>query len=105
MVTAAAAASVAETAPGRLTVAFGTGHTARRALGQRPARITDLVREARQVRSLLAGEVVDIDGQPGQMRQQPVSGPAGQSASLCGWPPPVRAPQRRRASSRCPAYS
>lgn len=38
MVTAAAVASVAETAPGRLTMAFGTGHTARRALGQRPAR-------------------------------------------------------------------
>lgn len=74
-VTAAAAASVAETAPGRLTVALGTGHTARRALGQRPARVTDLVREACQVRSLLAGEAVDIDGQPCQMRQLPGFGP------------------------------
>jgi 5,10-methylenetetrahydromethanopterin reductase len=38
-----AAASVAEIAPGRLTLAFGTGHTARRTLG-RPVRVDDLVR-------------------------------------------------------------
>jgi 5,10-methylenetetrahydromethanopterin reductase len=71
MVTAAAAAAVAEMAPGRLTLAFGTGHTARRALGQRPVRVDDLVREVRQVRSLLAGDVVEIDGKPCQMRQLP----------------------------------
>lgn len=71
MVTATAAASVAEIAPGRLTLAFGTGHTARRVLGQRPVRVDDLVREVRQVRSLLAGDVVEIDGQPCQMRQLP----------------------------------
>jgi len=76
MVTAAAAAAVAEAAPGRLTLAFGTGHTARRALGKRPVRIDDLVREVRQVRSLLAGEVVEIDGEPCQLRQLPGFGPA-----------------------------
>ncbi len=76
MVTAAAAAAVAEMAPGRLTLAFGTGHTARRVLGQRPVRVDDLVAEVRQVRSLLAGEVVEIDGQPCQMRHLPGFGPA-----------------------------
>ncbi|WP_370935353.1 LLM class flavin-dependent oxidoreductase [Amycolatopsis sp. cg13] len=76
MVTAAAAAAVAETAPGRLTLAFGTGHTARRALGQRPVRVAGLVREVRQVRSLLAGDVVEIDGKPCQLRQLPGFGPA-----------------------------
>lgn len=76
MVTASAAASVAELAPGRLTVAFGTGYTARRVLGQRPVRVVDLVGEVRQVRSLLAGQVVDIDGKPCQMRQLPGFGPA-----------------------------
>ncbi|MFJ4654340.1 LLM class flavin-dependent oxidoreductase [Nocardia sp. NPDC088792] len=75
MVTASAAASVAELAPGRLTVAFGTGHTARRVLGQRPVRVTDLVDEVRQVRSLLASQVVDIDGKACQMRQLPGFGP------------------------------
>lgn len=75
VVTAAAAASIAETAPGRLTVAFGTGHTARRTMGRRPVRVADLVREVRQVRSLLAGEVVDIDGQPCQLLQLPGFGP------------------------------
>ncbi len=76
MVTAAAAATVAEIAPGRLTLAFGTGHTARRVLGQRPVRVADLVREVRQVRSLLAGDVVDIDGHPCQMRHLAGFGPA-----------------------------
>lgn len=75
MVTAAAAAAVADMAPGRLTLAFGTGHTARRTLGQRPVRVSDLVREVRQVRSLLAGDVVEIDGKPCQMRQLPGFGP------------------------------
>lgn len=76
MATASAAASVTELAPGRLTVAFGTGHTARRVLGQRPVRVVDLVDEVRQVRSLLAGQVVDIDGKACQMRQLPGFGPA-----------------------------
>lgn len=76
MVTASAAASVAELASGRLTVAFGTGHTARRVLGQRPVRVSDLVEEVRMVRSLLAGQVVDIDGKACQMRQLPGFGPA-----------------------------
>ncbi|SDZ33894.1 5,10-methylenetetrahydromethanopterin reductase [Amycolatopsis xylanica] len=76
MVTAAAAAAVADLAPGRLTLAFGTGHTARYAIGQRPVPVDDLVREVRQVRSLLAGEVVEIDGKHCQMRQLPGFGPA-----------------------------
>lgn len=83
MVTAAAAASVAEIAPGRLTLAFGTGHTARRTLG-RPVRVDDLVREVRQVRSLLAGDVVDIDGQPGQMCHLPGFGPS-RPLDVPGW--------------------
>lgn len=75
MVTAAAAATVAEIAPGRLTLAFGTGHTARRTLGQRPVSVDHLAREVRQVRSLLAGNVVGIDGKACQMRQLPGFGP------------------------------
>ncbi|NUP48201.1 MAG: LLM class flavin-dependent oxidoreductase, partial [Catenulispora sp.] len=75
MVTAAAAATVAELAPGRLTLAFGTGYTARRVLGQRPVRVDNLVREVRQVRSLLAGDVVEIDGRPCQLRHLPGFGP------------------------------
>jgi 5,10-methylenetetrahydromethanopterin reductase len=67
MVTAAAIATIEQAAPGRLTCAFGTGFTARRAMGQKPltwARVADFVRT---LRALLDGEVVDIEGGPCQM--------------------------------------
>ncbi|MVU82114.1 LLM class flavin-dependent oxidoreductase [Nocardia sp. ET3-3] len=76
MVTASAAASIAEIAPGRLTVAFGAGQIGRRTLGRPPVRVAALAREVRQVRSLLAGEVVEIDGKPCQLLQLPDAGPA-----------------------------
>ncbi|WP_285579684.1 LLM class flavin-dependent oxidoreductase [Actinoallomurus iriomotensis] len=75
MVTASAIGSVHELAPGRLAVAFGTGYTARHALGTKPITWTDLARHVRQVRALLKGEVVDIDGRPGQMMHLPGLGP------------------------------
>jgi 5,10-methylenetetrahydromethanopterin reductase len=71
MVTASAIGSVNELAPGRLAAAFGTGFTARHTLGNKPVTWTDLARHVRQVRALLDGEVVDIDGQPCQMMQLP----------------------------------
>jgi 5,10-methylenetetrahydromethanopterin reductase len=76
MVTAAAIASVEDLAPGRLVVAFGTGFTARIMLGQKPMRWADLARYLGQVRGLLAGDVVDIDGQACQMLQPEGFGPA-----------------------------
>jgi 5,10-methylenetetrahydromethanopterin reductase len=75
MVTASAIGSVHELAPGRLLVAFGTGGTGRGAMGQRPISWGQLARYLRQVRALLDGEVVDIDGQPGQMMHLPGFGP------------------------------
>lgn len=71
MVTASAAASLADVAPGRVTVAFGAGQTGLRTLGQPPVRVAALAREVRQVRSLLAGEVVEIGGRPCQLLQLP----------------------------------
>ena len=67
MVTAAAIATIEETAPGRLTCAFGTGFTARRALGQKPLPWARLASYIRTLRGLLNGEVVEIDGAPCQM--------------------------------------
>ncbi|WP_329252908.1 LLM class flavin-dependent oxidoreductase [Actinoallomurus sp. NBC_01490] len=75
MVTASAIGSVHELAPGRLTVAFGTGYTARHTLGRRPVAWADLARQVRQVRALLGGEVVEIDGRPCQMTHLPGFGP------------------------------
>ncbi|MDN3357734.1 LLM class flavin-dependent oxidoreductase [Actinomadura sp. DC4] len=75
MVTASAIGSVDELAPGRLTVAFGTGFTARHALGDKPVAWADLARHVRRVRALLHGAVVDIGGRPCQMMQLPGTGP------------------------------
>ncbi|TDP94914.1 LLM class flavin-dependent oxidoreductase [Labedaea rhizosphaerae] len=66
VVTASAAATVEELAPGRLVLAFGTGATGRSTLGRKPLRLTELADHVRQVRALLAGAVVEIDGRPVQ---------------------------------------
>jgi 5,10-methylenetetrahydromethanopterin reductase len=61
LATAASIATIARLGPGRLRCAFGTGYTARLCAGQRPITLTALGRYVRQLRGLLAGEVVDID--------------------------------------------
>ncbi len=62
VVTASAIATIEEVAPGRLVAAFGTGYTGRIAMGQKPMGWADVARHVRQVRALLAGETVEIDG-------------------------------------------
>jgi 5,10-methylenetetrahydromethanopterin reductase len=71
MVTASAIASVEEIAPGRLAVAFGTGFTARNTMGQRGMRWADLAEYVRQLRGLLRGDVVIVDGEACQMLHSP----------------------------------
>jgi 5,10-methylenetetrahydromethanopterin reductase len=75
MVTASAIGSVHELAPGRLITAFGTGYTSRSLIGQKPIRWADLTRYVQQVRALLRGETIDIDGHACQMRHLPGFGP------------------------------
>jgi 5,10-methylenetetrahydromethanopterin reductase len=76
LVTASAIAAVEELSPGRLTVTFGTGFSARMAMGQKSMKWSDLAIYIGQVRGLLAGDVVDIDGAACQMIHAP------------GWAPP-----------------
>jgi len=76
MVTASAIATIEELSPGRLIVAFGTGYTGRIALGRRPMAWSDVARYVRQVRSLLGGEVTEIDGKACQMVHSPGFAPA-----------------------------
>jgi 5,10-methylenetetrahydromethanopterin reductase len=71
MVTASAIATLEELAPGRLVCALGTGFTARRALGQAPVSLRFVEQYALQLRALLRGEVVEIDGAPAQMIHSP----------------------------------
>jgi 5,10-methylenetetrahydromethanopterin reductase len=80
--TAAAIAHVEALAPGRLRVALGTGFTGRRMLGKKPISLKSLETYVRQLRALLAGEEVDVDGAPCRLMH-----PQGISAAL-----PLRTP-------------
>lgn len=71
MVTASAIATLEELAPGRLVCAFGSGYTARRAMGQKAMSWKAMVRYVRQLRGLLRGDVVEIDGAACQMLHMP----------------------------------
>ena len=76
LVTASAIASVEELAPGRLACAFGTGFTARLALGQKALTWKYTRRYIEQLRALLRGETVVVDGGACQMIHSPGFAPA-----------------------------
>ncbi|MBJ18477.1 MAG: LLM class flavin-dependent oxidoreductase [bacterium] len=59
---ASAIATLWQRAPGRLEVAMGTGFTGRMAMGKRPLSWAFMERFIGQLRALLAGEEVEIDG-------------------------------------------
>jgi 5,10-methylenetetrahydromethanopterin reductase len=71
MVTAAAIASIEELAPGRLVCGFGAGWSARFAMGQRSMRWEEMRQFFIQLRGLLNGETVEIDGAQCQMIHAP----------------------------------
>jgi 5,10-methylenetetrahydromethanopterin reductase len=62
LATASAIAHLESLAAGRTAYAFGSGFTARHALGQRPLKWADVAEHVRTVRALLRGETVEIDG-------------------------------------------
>lgn len=68
---ASAIASLEQIAPGRLMACFGTGFTGRVALGQKPLSWEYMSRYFSQVRALLAGEAVEIDGGMAQLLASP----------------------------------
>jgi 5,10-methylenetetrahydromethanopterin reductase len=76
MVTASAIATLEELAPGRLACAFGSGFTARCAMGRRPMKWSDVAQYVRDVRALLNGEIVHADGAAVQMLHSPGYAPA-----------------------------
>jgi len=71
MTTASAIATIDRLAPGRLACAFGTGFTARAVLGQKALSWKATRRYVEQLRGLLRGEVVEIDGKACQMVHRP----------------------------------
>lgn len=74
MTTASAVLTIERLSPGRLTLGFGTGFTARRVLGQKAVPWSYTSRYVQQLKALLAGQVVEIDGKPCQMIHHPEMG-------------------------------
>lgn len=64
---ASAIATVARISDGRFTACFGTGFTARLAVGQRPMTLKALAEYVNALRRLLAGETATVDGRPTRM--------------------------------------
>lgn len=62
--TAQAIGTLAKAAHGRVELGVGIGNSARRSLGQPPARLAELHEHVRVVRGLLRGESVELDGYP-----------------------------------------
>lgn len=67
MANAAAIATLADLAPGRVAVAVGAGFTGRMVLGQRPMRWTDVERYVSTLRLLLRGEPAEWEGKWSRM--------------------------------------
>lgn len=64
---ATAIATLESLAPGRTVAAIGTGFTGRMTLGQKPLPWSEVEEYVRQLRALLAGEQVEVDGAVVQM--------------------------------------
>jgi 5,10-methylenetetrahydromethanopterin reductase len=67
LVQASAIATLEQLAPGRVAVAIGTGFTGRMAMGQRALPWTYVREQIAQLRALLRGEQVEVDGRLVQM--------------------------------------
>jgi 5,10-methylenetetrahydromethanopterin reductase len=96
LTTASAIAHLESLAAGRTAYAFGTGFTARHALGQPPLKWADVADHVRTIAALLRGETVEIDGAmvamlhgSGQAPERPIeppfligtSGPKGEAVA------------------------
>lgn len=76
LVTASAIATLADLAPGRVEVAIGTGFTGRRVLGQKPLPWAYVDQFVTDLRTLLDGGQVVVNGKPVQMIHPEGYGPA-----------------------------
>ena len=76
MVTASAIATLVPlVGESRVIIGFGTGFTGRRAMGQKPLRWQDMPRMVGDIRRLLAGETVEIEGAATSMLHWPAQAP------------------------------
>jgi 5,10-methylenetetrahydromethanopterin reductase len=71
MTMASGIATIARLSQGRFRACFGTGYTARMAMGQKPMPLDRLFEYVATLRKLLDGETVVIDGKPARMLHWP----------------------------------
>lgn len=71
MVNASGVAALERLAPGRVAVAFGTGHAGRWAMGQQPVSWAYMTRYVTVFRALLGGETVEWEGSQMRMLHTP----------------------------------
>ncbi len=71
MTMASGIATIARLSQGRFRACFGTGYTARMAMGQKPMPLDRLFDYVATLRKLLDGETVFIDGKPARMLHWP----------------------------------
>jgi 5,10-methylenetetrahydromethanopterin reductase len=71
MTMASGIATIARLSEGRFRACFGTGYTARMAMGQKPMPLDRLFEYVATLRKLLEGETVVIDGKPARMLHWP----------------------------------
>jgi 5,10-methylenetetrahydromethanopterin reductase len=71
MTMASGIATIARLSKGRFRACFGTGYTARMAMGQKPMPLDGLFDYVATLRKLLDGETVVIDGKPARMLHWP----------------------------------
>jgi 5,10-methylenetetrahydromethanopterin reductase len=70
-VTAAAAGTLDELAPGRVILGMGTGDSSIKTLGLKPTRLDRMREQIELVRTLLAGREADFDGRPMRLEAAP----------------------------------
>jgi 5,10-methylenetetrahydromethanopterin reductase len=82
MAMASGIATIARVSGGRFRACFGTGYTARMTLGKKAMRLDDFFEYVASLRSLLAGETIELDGEaakmlhwPGQALERPIDVP------------------------------
>jgi 5,10-methylenetetrahydromethanopterin reductase len=71
MTMASGIATIARLSDGRFRACFGTGYTARRALGRNPMPLDAMIDYVASLRALLDGETVVLDGKPARMLHWP----------------------------------
>jgi 5,10-methylenetetrahydromethanopterin reductase len=71
MAMASAIATIARLSDNRFRACFGTGYTARMVAGQAPWPVDRMIDYVAELRGLLAGDVVEVDGRPARMAHWP----------------------------------